>query len=123
MPLSTEIVRLTNCRLVLPSSIECRDLWLDTRTGRILEAHSTFFADREAPARSVDLEGRLVAPGLIDLQLNGCFGFDFGAPQSSEDKYVAGYARAKAELVKGGVTSFAPTVISTSPKAYHEVRS
>ena len=122
MALSADVVRLTNCRLILPSSIEARDLWIDTKTGRILDPQSTFFTDRKAPARTVDLEGRLIAPGFIDLQLNGCFGIDFGAPQSLDEEYAAAFTRAKVELLKGGVTSFAPTVISTGLEAYRKVR-
>ncbi|MFT5193644.1 MAG: N-acetylglucosamine-6-phosphate deacetylase [Cellvibrionaceae bacterium] len=56
-----------------------------------------------------DAEGDYLAPGLIDLQLNGAFGHDFThAPESI-------WAVA-AELPKYGLTSFLPTII-TSPLA------
>lgn len=55
----------------------------------------------------VDLAGLLVAPGLVDVQLNGGFGHDF--TQNPETIWAVA-----AELPRFGVTSFLPTII-TSP--------
>lgn len=58
----------------------------------------------------LDAGGLTVAPGLIDLQVNGACGVDITAePERLWD--VA------AELPRFGVTAFAPTVISSSPEA------
>jgi N-acetylglucosamine-6-phosphate deacetylase len=55
----------------------------------------------------VDAAGSILAPGLIDLQLNGAFGADFTAdPQTIWDVAV--------RLPQYGVTSFLPTFV-TSP--------
>lgn len=57
-----------------------------------------------------DATGLTVAPGLIDLQVNGARGIDITAePERLWD--VA------AELPRYGVTAFAPTVITSSPEA------
>jgi len=56
----------------------------------------------------IDAGGLLVAPGLIDIQINGGFGFDFTADPSSIWKVGA-------RLPATGVTSFLPTII-TSPE-------
>jgi N-acetylglucosamine-6-phosphate deacetylase len=58
-------------------------------------------------ATEVDASGLLLAPGLIDLQLNGAFGDDFTADPPS-------IWRAATLLPRYGVTGFLPTII-TSP--------
>jgi N-acetylglucosamine-6-phosphate deacetylase len=54
---------------------------------------------------TIDAEGLLIAPGLIDLQINGGFGLDFTAEPSSIWEIGA-------QLPKTGVTSFLPTIIT-----------
>jgi N-acetylglucosamine-6-phosphate deacetylase len=56
----------------------------------------------------IDAGGLLVAPGLIDIQINGGFGLDFTSDPSSIWKVGA-------RLPATGVTSFLPTII-TSPE-------
>ncbi len=56
----------------------------------------------------LEATGLLVAPGLIDLQINGAFGHDFtGNPESIWD--------VGAMLPRSGVTSFLPTIVSSPP--------
>jgi N-acetylglucosamine-6-phosphate deacetylase len=65
------------------------------------------------PAADFTTRG-VIAPGMIDLQLNGGWGHDF----TSDGRTVAAVA---ARLPATGVTSFVPTVI-TSPWALYEQR-
>ena len=60
-------------------------------------------------AERLDAAGRLLAPGFIDLQINGAFGLDFTA--APETIWEVG-----ARLSQYGVTAFLPTII-TSPLA------
>jgi N-acetylglucosamine-6-phosphate deacetylase len=53
----------------------------------------------------------VVSPGLIDLQLNGAFGFEVG----EDPEALAGLAAA---LPATGVTSFLPTLVSRAPAQY-----
>lgn len=56
----------------------------------------------------LEATGLLVAPGLIDLQINGAFGHDFtGNPESIWE--------VGAMLPRSGVTSFLPTIVSSPP--------
>jgi N-acetylglucosamine-6-phosphate deacetylase len=56
----------------------------------------------------LDATGLLVAPGLIDLQINGAFGHDFtGNPESMWN--------VGAMLPRSGVTAFLPTIVSSPP--------
>lgn len=65
-------------------------------------------------AQVVDCGADLIAPGLIDLQLNGAFGLDF----TVEPETVAAVAD---RLPQYGVTAFLPTLI-TSPLATYPAR-
>jgi len=53
-----------------------------------------------------------VAPGLIDIQINGYFGVDFSGP----DLTVEGVKKATKALWKAGVTSYFPTIITSDIK-------
>jgi N-acetylglucosamine-6-phosphate deacetylase len=65
--------------------------------------------DGALPARIVAAE--IVAPGLIDLQVNGGFGFEVGADPGA----LRTLAR---RLPERGVTAFLPTLISSPAAAY-----
>ena len=62
---------------------------------------------RPAGAQEVIVEDLLLAPGLIDLQINGAFGLDFTDTPSAIWEVAA-------QLPRYGVTAFLPTII-TSP--------
>src|SRR5215468_7671470 len=51
-----------------------------------------------------------VAPGLIDIQINGYDGVDFNAPDTTTEQIVA----AARKLWRTGVTAFCPTIITDS---------
>ncbi len=62
--------------------------------------------------RTVDNESdskSYVAPGLIDVQINGYMGVDFSGP----DLTVEGVKKATKALWKAGVTSYFPTIITS----------
>jgi len=57
-----------------------------------------------------------IAPGLIDVQINGYMGVDF----SGEDLTLNGIRKATRELWKEGVTTFFPTLITNEHNALKE---
>ena len=59
-----------------------------------------------AGARRLDATGLVLAPGFIDLQLNGAYGIDF---TTAPDRLW----EAAAELPRHGVTAFLPTIVSS----------
>ena len=67
--------------------------------------------DLSLPADSGDQDLR-IAPGLIDLQINGYDGVDFNDPAAGVEE-IAGTA---VRLRRTGVTRFCPTVITGSPE-------
>jgi N-acetylglucosamine-6-phosphate deacetylase len=58
----------------------------------------------------VVLPDGVLVPGLVDMQINGCFGIDFAAATPSDWEMVA------TRMPETGVTAFAPTFI-TAPVA------
>lgn len=129
------ITCLTNAYLVLPDGTltsSPSSIWIDPSTGKITRLQidewdsespvygatptqrgRTFFAGGEAEGdvNFVDCGGRIVAPGLIDIQINGAFGVDFSDWQGDEERYRDGVERVARGLLQTGVTSFVPTII------------
>ncbi|MBM3747931.1 MAG: amidohydrolase family protein [Acidobacteria bacterium] len=64
------------------------------------------------PAEDLRDEARWVAPGFIDLQVNGFAGVDFNHPRCSHEEL----ARALRALFSTGVTRILPTVITAAPE-------
>ncbi len=64
-------------------------------------------ADREGSGPDLDAGGLTVAPGYVDLQVNGAYGHDFTTEPSSI--WTVGSL-----LPRTGVTSFCPTIITAA---------
>ena len=77
--------------------------------GRIvaLEPHRARTRSSLDPSAVIDVDRHIVAPGLIDLQINGGWGRDFTGDPSA----IAEVGR---QLPSTGVTSFVPTIVSSS---------
>ena len=79
-----------------------------TAGARIAALGPAAHVPRPPDARVLDGAGHLLAPGFLDLQLNGAFGYDFTADPASI--WAVG-----ARLPRSGVAAFLPTIISSSP--------
>jgi N-acetylglucosamine-6-phosphate deacetylase len=101
----SQITRFTHARILLDHQIQDLDLWVCN--GKIIDPQEK--ADLE-----IDLHGKIVAPGLIDLQINGAFGCDF----SRNPEEITSVSR---QLLQYGVTAFLPTIVSSFPEQYREV--
>lgn len=117
------ITKFTNCRLVRGSSLIEQDLWIDSLTGKILKDQEAFYELHLSPDEIIDLGGRIIAPGMIDVQLNGAHGFDFSVPAESKEEYDEGLRMVNKGLARTGVTSYLPTVVSSTAEVYHKVNS
>ncbi len=76
-------------------------LWIAIEHGHITEVSSG-----PVPRGALDLDDALLAPGFIDIQINGIGAVDFS--RTDRD----GYAAAENMLLAHGVTTFLPTLIS-----------
>lgn len=116
------ITKFTNCRLVTPNNrLVEQDLWVDSLSGKILQDQVAFYELHLSPDEVIDLGGRILAPGLIDVQLNGAQGFDFSVPQSTKEEYDEGLRMVNRGLARTGVTAYLPTVVSSTPEVYWKV--
>jgi len=80
------------------------DLFVDA--GIIKEVRSAVFSQ---PC-DLGAEDLRIAPGLIDIQINGYDGVDFNNPDTNTEQIVA----ATRQLWRTGVTAFCPTIITES---------
>ncbi len=103
-PNAGKTVRYYNARIVRDHALQAGDLWV--ADGKIIAPQIK--ADLE-----IDVHGLIIAPGYIDLQINGGFGLDF----TTQADRVSEVARL---LPQYGVTAFLPTVISSSKERYRQ---
>ncbi|TKA23337.1 hypothetical protein B0A50_07545 [Salinomyces thailandicus] len=115
----TGITRLTGGRLVKGKELVEEDLWVSSVTGKILRSQEVFYEHQVTPDKTVDLKGKVLCPGFIDVQFNGAFGFDFSMLPEDVSLYQKGLKRLNRQLVKTGVTSYLPTLPSQKPEIYH----
>ncbi|GAA6222137.1 N-acetylglucosamine-6-phosphate deacetylase [Lates japonicus] len=110
------ITQFINCRILRDHRLQREDLWV--REGRILDPEKLFFDEQGYADKCVDCEGSIIAPGFIDVQINGGFGVDFS--QASDD-VSAGVSFVAKKILEHGVTSFCPTLVTSPPAVYHKV--
>lgn len=96
------IIRYYNGRVLRNHTLANEDLWV--KGGKVISPCE--IADYE-----VDVQGLIIAPGYIDLQINGAFGIDFSV-QADQVHRVAEL------LPQYGVTAFLPTLVSCEKTHY-----
>lgn len=64
-----EIVQFKNCRLIRNHEIVVDDLWI--QNGKIINPEPVFFDQKLCSDRQLDCNGAIIAPGFIDIQING----------------------------------------------------
>ena len=99
------VVRFYNARVLIDHHLVEGELWVSA--GKIISPQAQ--ADSE-----IDVEGKIISPGFVDLQINGGFGCDFSRNPEKIDLVAK-------QLLQYGVTSFLPTVISSAPEQYQAV--
>lgn len=76
------------------------------------------FWDGAQADETINCENRIIAPGYIDMQLNGGFGIDFSTAGPQLGK---GVRQVAARLLAHGVTAFLPTVITSAADSYRAI--
>ena len=84
--------------------------------GRITAVDKAANLPRPESARAISGEGLFLAPGFIDLQLNGAFGHDFTTDPSTIWEVAT-------QLPAHGVTSFLPTIITSPPERVRQAQA
>jgi N-acetylglucosamine-6-phosphate deacetylase len=115
------ITKFTNCRLVRGAELVWQDLWVSSGSGKIVRSQEVFYGENIVPDVTVDLGGRIISPGMIDVQLNGAYGFNFSQLPQPGVSYEKSLRQVNKSLVQTGVTSYLPTVTSEQKEVYHHV--
>jgi N-acetylglucosamine-6-phosphate deacetylase len=75
IPKRDAILQFTNCRLIWKHAIIREDLWVCD--GKILDPQKLFFDGKRSADMKFDCGDCLIAPGFIELQINGKSSFLF----------------------------------------------
>ncbi|KAM4698045.1 N-acetylglucosamine-6-phosphate deacetylase [Rhinophrynus dorsalis] len=110
------ITQFRNCRILRDHELQREDLWV--RQGKILNPEKLFFDEKGSADVQVDCQGRIIAPGFIDTQINGGFGVDFS---QENDDVRHGISLVSRNILSHGVTSFCPTLVTSPASVYHKV--
>ncbi|KAJ1350005.1 hypothetical protein KIN20_005701 [Parelaphostrongylus tenuis] len=117
--LSGKLVQFVNAKVLKDGKLVSDDVWV--RDGKIIDGLSVFYDERRRADIQVNCDGLILSPGFIDIQINGGFGMDFSSLTSSDEEYERGIQLVSQKLLQYGVTSYAPTIISSSPEVYARV--
>ena len=109
--------RFKNCFHIRCHAIVKEDIWV--RDGKIDDMKNE--ATEDDDIETIDCQGGLLAPGFIDIQINGGFGLDFTSDirdQETGDQVLRTVGRG---LLAHGVTSYCPTVVSSPSQVYRDI--
>uniref|UniRef100_A0A1A9WHR8 N-acetylglucosamine-6-phosphate deacetylase n=1 Tax=Glossina brevipalpis TaxID=37001 RepID=A0A1A9WHR8_9MUSC len=110
------LIQFVNCRLVRNHQLIKDDLWI--RNGKIVNPEPIFFDEKCQADSKIDCANAIIAPGYIDLQINGGYGVDFSY---DTDSVMEGINKVAAGLITNGVTSFCPTLVTSPSETYHKI--
>lgn len=112
------IIKFTNGFLASDGVENQADLFVDESSGLIIAPHEV---PEGAQVQTIDLRSRILSPGLIDVQLNGCCGINFSETSIDSKDSTRKVYEALAGLIKTGVTSFLPTLTTSKKEASRQV--
>ncbi|XP_004927838.1 N-acetylglucosamine-6-phosphate deacetylase [Bombyx mori] len=110
------LTRFHNCYILRDRKIIKEDLWI--RDGKIENPERVFYVEQLESDITVDCEDLLIAPGFIDIQINGGWGVDFSR---DSDNIEEGVAKVAKNLLAHGVTAFCPTMITSDQEIYRQI--
>ena len=111
------LTRLVNGRILQEDGSLLRGaVIVDPGTGLIVDVEYGS-PSNEDEQDVIDCDGHILSPGFIDIQINGGFGVDF----SSDGLTIEDISYFSERLVETGVTSFCPTMVSSSSETYRHV--
>lgn len=110
---SNLLIQFRNCRLVRQDKLIREDLWV--RNDKIQNPEKIFFDERVRADIQIDCGDLIIAPGFIDVQINGGFGKDF---TYDIDNIEENLALVSERLLQYGVTAYCPTLVSSNASTY-----
>ncbi|XP_057335993.1 N-acetylglucosamine-6-phosphate deacetylase isoform X4 [Microplitis mediator] len=105
-----------NCKLLRNGKLIYDNLWV--LNGVIVDPEKLFYDEKVKAENVIDCQNAIISPGYIDLQINGGFGVDFS---HNIDHVEDGINKVAKNLLAHGVTSFCPTLVTSSNETYHKI--
>jgi N-acetylglucosamine-6-phosphate deacetylase len=65
----SKLLQFRNCQILRDHAVITEDFWV--RNGKIVDPEKVFFDEKISADIQIDCKGALIAPGFIDLQING----------------------------------------------------
>lgn len=88
------------------------------RDGKIVDPEKIFFEEKSTPDVRIDCDGLIIAPGFIDIQINGGYGVDFS---HDIEKIEDAISLVASKIIENGVTSFCPTIVTSPVPVYRSI--
>lgn len=67
--MNSKLQQFVNCKILRNNKIFNEDIWV--RDGKIVNPEKVFFDEKIKADTVIDCKGNIVAPGFIELQING----------------------------------------------------
>lgn len=74
----------------------------------------------QSKAKVIDCKNAIIAPGFIDLQINGGFGVDFTSDIKDAESCIDALQKVGSGILSHGVTSYCPTIVTSPSKVFHQ---
>ncbi|XP_041973166.1 N-acetylglucosamine-6-phosphate deacetylase [Aricia agestis] len=116
MKAKSGLTRFHNCQILRDGKIIKEDLWI--RDGKIVNPEQVFYIEQVEEDVRIDAENFLIAPGFIDIQINGGWGVDFSFDSENVEEGVDKVAK---QLLAHGITSFCPTMVTSDTEKYTKI--
>eukprot|EP00794_Sanderia_malayensis_P007315 gene7312-8133_t len=109
------LVQFVNCRILYRGTLIIEDLLV--RDGVICNPEKIFFEERITSDVKIDCKNLIIAPGLIDVQINGGFGYDFSSNLNQLEEALDVVSKG---ILEHGVTSYCPTLVTSPTEVYRQ---
>ncbi|KAL3316109.1 putative N-acetylglucosamine-6-phosphate deacetylase [Cichlidogyrus casuarinus] len=111
------LTKFIDCFILKGASLEYDELLVEN--GVILDPIDVFYRQKRVPQKVISCENAIIAPGFIDIQINGALGIDFSTHDGPLDEKI--FCDLASYLLKSGTTSICPTVITSPKSAYPKI--
>lgn len=123
-PAAGKITAFKNGEIISGGRIVAKELYIDGISGHILDGFEFPEGERVVEDTTVDLRGRILCPGFIDVQFNGALNVDLSCVPSNGDvdSFKNDIHVMNQRLLRTGVTSYLATMTSQKPEVYRKVK-
>ena len=110
------LIQFQNCRLIRDEKILSNDLWI--RGNKILDPEEISVNEKLVADLQIDCDNYIIVPGLIDLKVNAALEPDLTLDSNKTKDNLKIILK---NLLKHGVASYCPTLVSTEVQDYNKI--